>query len=341
MQKIYLKTAKIALIIVYLVIVAGAVVRMTGSGMGCPDWPKCFGYYIPPTHIEMLQWQPNRSYEQGQVIILQEQLFTANSDFSTGQTIRMDNWDQYTKHDYATFNVWHTWIEYINRLVTVILGIPMLLLLLLSFPLYKKDKLLTIYTIMAIVLLGFQAILGKIVVDTNLKAGMITVHMVFAFLLLALLLVLIYRAQEKTTDLVFDPLTRKLIIVTAIITLLQVVLGTQVREYIDHRIDVLGYDTKNLWLSDAPLKFYVHRSFSIIIVLLNVYLLNRILKVAKSYNRPKWALVLILLSVVTGIAMYYLDFPFSSQPLHLVLAALLFGVQFYMVLETRKSHKSL
>jgi heme A synthase len=25
---------------------AGAFVRLTGSGMGCPDWPKCFGYYL-------------------------------------------------------------------------------------------------------------------------------------------------------------------------------------------------------------------------------------------------------------------------------------------------------
>ena len=44
MIKYFISWAKIALILVYLVIVAGALVRMTGSGMGCPDWPKCFGY---------------------------------------------------------------------------------------------------------------------------------------------------------------------------------------------------------------------------------------------------------------------------------------------------------
>jgi len=69
MKRTFRKVAKIALILVYIVIIAGAVVRMTGSGMGCPDWPKCFGYYIPPTNAETLQWEPNRDFKKGQAII--------------------------------------------------------------------------------------------------------------------------------------------------------------------------------------------------------------------------------------------------------------------------------
>lgn len=335
-QKLFLKTAKFSLILVYLVIIAGSVVRMTGSGMGCPDWPKCFGYYIPPTQIETLQWQPNREFKKGQVIILNEMLYTANSDFLTDTEIQLERWAQYEKHDYAVFNVWHTWIEYINRLVTVLLGIPMLLLLVLALRLFKNDKRLTFLTIATIGILAIQAVLGKIVVDTNLKTGMITVHMFFAFLLLAFLLVLIYRANTNATTQVVQPLTRKLIIITTIITLIQVILGTQVREFIDEKIDFLGYDAKTLWLASPPIKFYIHRSFSILIVILNLILLKRILGESQNYNRPKWAIALIICSVLSGIAMYYLDFPFASQPIHLVLAALLFGVQYYMVLETRK-----
>lgn len=67
--------SKIALVVIYLVIIAGSVVRMTGSGMGCPDWPKCFGYYIPPTHGSELLFKPNHSYKKGMMILLDSEQF--------------------------------------------------------------------------------------------------------------------------------------------------------------------------------------------------------------------------------------------------------------------------
>ena len=72
MENSFKISVKISLILVYLVIAAGSIVRMTGSGMGCPDWPKCFGYWIPPTERAQLDWKPGHQYTKGQVIILNE-----------------------------------------------------------------------------------------------------------------------------------------------------------------------------------------------------------------------------------------------------------------------------
>src|SRR6187549_1084775 len=35
----------------YLLIVVGAIVRSTGSGLGCPDWPLCHGQFVPPPQV--------------------------------------------------------------------------------------------------------------------------------------------------------------------------------------------------------------------------------------------------------------------------------------------------
>ncbi|TMM53267.1 heme A synthase [Maribacter algarum] len=341
MQENFSKIAKISLVLVYLVIVAGAIVRVTGSGMGCPDWPKCFGYYIPPTDISEIQWTPNKDFKKGQIIIVNESLQVAVQDFESTLNYNQSNWEPYTKHEYATFNPWHTWIEYINRLVTVILGIPMLILFILSFWLYKKDKVITIVTVFTLFVLGIQAVLGKIVVDTNLKPTMISVHMLIALLIMAMLIYLIHRTSKQTTSVKYD---KKLLVTLAIAfvaSLFQIIMGIQVRQYVDFQIDVLGEGMQTQWLQNPTVSFYIHRSFSILVVFINSFLAYRIYKYSLGYNKINWVMIILLVEIISGMAMYYLDFPFASQPLHLVLASLLFGVQFYMILEALKAKRSL
>ena len=181
--------------VIYLVILAGAVVRMTGSGMGCPDWPKCFGYYIPPTEAEALEWKPNQSYNKGQLIIRNEQLVEANKTFTTSSSFEARNWEAYTKHDYAVFNPWHTWIEYINRLLGALAGLFTLALFLstvLIRPFNKKLMILALITLLGIL---FQAWLGATVVYSVLNPLKISLHMLMALVLVALLFYMKFSAS--------------------------------------------------------------------------------------------------------------------------------------------------
>ena len=330
----YRKFVKISLILVYLVIVAGAVVRMTGSGMGCPDWPKCFGYYIPPTEITELQFQPNRYFEKGQVIIVDESLKVAARDFTTTETYEAANWEDYTKHDYAIFNPTHTWVEYINRLVGALAGFAVLIMAFLSFKKFRIKKRITLLSWLSVLMMGFQAWLGATVVYSVLAPVKITVHMVMALVIVAVLLYLLYISSEKEKKQFKTRTFQNLMLVAVVLTLIQVILGTQVRQFVDEQVRSLGYEAENLWLSDPDITFYIHRSFSIIVLLVNLLLWWKNRNLSLNLNRINIVVGLILLEAATGVAMYNFNFPFLSQPLHLVIASLLFGFQFYLLLES-------
>ena len=91
---------------------------------------------------------------------------------------------------------------------------------------------------------------------------------------------------------------------------------------------------KELWLANPDLNFYVHRSFSILVLFVNLVLWWKNRKLQLQFGKINWVLILLLLEIATGIAMYNFDFPFLSQTLHLVIASILFGFQFYLLLES-------
>lgn len=326
------KSVRITLIITYLVIIAGAVVRMTGSGMGCPDWPKCFGYYIPPTSEEQIDWHPNQAYHKGQIIVVNEALWVSKDHFTSGEEMDLSHFEKYTKHDYANFNPVHTWVEYINRLTGALAGIAVFIMGLFSFRQWHKNKSLVFLSWLAVFLMGFQAWLGATVVYSVLAPVRITVHMVMALVLVALLLYILHKVKEKDQTIIHHKALKNLVGIAIVLTLIQVVLGTQVREFVDNQIKLLGQNASSLWLENPELSFYLHRSFSILVVLINLRIWQVIKKLKVEVKWINSILVLILLEVLTGMAMYYFDFPFATQAAHLVFASLLFGAQFYVLL---------
>ncbi len=337
MKTHFRKTAKIALVLIYVVIIAGAVVRMTGSGMGCPDWPKCFGYYIPPTELSELQFKPNHNYKKGVVIIVEEELQVVKENFVSGENINLNNWKLYTKHDYAEFNPLHTWVEYINRLTGALSGIPILIFTIMSIWLWKDKKRFLLLSIFTVIAMGFQAWLGKTVVDSNLAPYKITIHMVMALVIVAVILYLIYISKTSFKNQKFDKHFRNVLVFATALTLFQIILGTQVRQFVDIQNKLNGYFNWDI-TSIAPLEFYIHRSLSVLVLLINLWLFYRNRKLNLGYNKFKLVLICIALEILTGIAMYYFNFPFSTQPLHLVIATIMIGIQFYIILES--NHRS-
>jgi cytochrome c oxidase assembly protein subunit 15 len=293
-------------ITLYCLILAGGVVRSTGAGMGCPDWPKCFGSWIPPTDVSQLPSDYKEIY---------------------GAKLKGE----------IEFNPVKTWIEYVNRLLGAFTGIMIFLTLIASIPYLKAGSpSVFYYSLSAFILVGIQGWLGSKVVSTELEPVMITMHMLLAIIIVFILLYLFTWAFYSNSKVKTEFKSRKVLNavggVVLICSVCQILLGTQVRETIDEAVKLLGYAGRDKWVESLGLDFYVHRSFSIVIAGINLWWFYKIIRdrTADGVVRKcvTWCLVMIGIEVLSGIIMAYWGVPAYAQPVHLTFAIGLIGLQF-------------
>lgn len=304
-------------LVIYLLILVGGVVRATGSGMGCPDWPMCFGRWIPPTSEAQLP-----------------------PDY---QTI-------YAERGYADtrFNVRKTWTEYLNRLLGVFTGFTILLTALFAWPLRRRHARVWWFAFSGLLLVMVQGWLGSRVVASNLDPAMITLHMLLAQAIVGLIIAaVVYSLRERWQSLpadVLPPGLHRWLVLAMGLCLLQLILGTQVREAVDLIASHSNYENRHLWIDNLPMIFETHKWLAWVVVAVNGWVVLQVVSHGKATVLSGLSLLLAVLlvgTVVMGMAMDRLNLPIFAQPLHLFLSSLILGVQLAIYLIYRESRTPL
>jgi heme a synthase len=332
---------------IYFLILVGGIVRSTGAGMGCPDWPKCFGRWIPPTSVEQLPEEYEALYlhkrlaKNDRFVVLLENIGFA----SLANEIRNDQ----SILENEPFNATKTWIEYINRLIGVIIGFMIILTCIYSLKVRKLDPYIPLLSFGSLLMVLFQGWLGSIVVSTNLLHWMISVHMIVALLLVCLLLYIYFRAENIRRDqnnisLPNVSLLRWVMGTAILLMMVQVLLGTQVREQVDVLASKFNYMNRNLWVAELGAQFLIHRSFSLLLLGLHLYFAFMVWKsklIEPRIIKLTISLVaLIVIVIFSGVVMAYFAIPAFIQPIHLLLGSLIIGFQYYIWLELGTYNKT-
>ena len=312
--KRYRRMAWITIAAVYFLILVGATVRASGSGMGCPDWPTCFGSWVPPT-------------SEAQLPVNYQEIY-AELGYSD-----------------TRFNVVKTWTEYANRLLGVSIGFLIFLTAIYSWSCRAHDTRIFKASVAAFLMVGFQGWLGSKVVSSNLLPGMITIHMLVALAIVGTLLYAVAQARRgiMASQSVgnIDQRFGKWLYIVLGFTVLQVAMGTQVREMTDFIRESQGEELRSSWIDAMPWFFYVHRSFSAVVLFANLWI-ARLLVMSLGWQHTLSRLTLTMICVIgaavfSGAALGHLGMPALVQPTHLLAASLLFGLQFLIWMSYRHS----
>ncbi|MCS7189194.1 MAG: COX15/CtaA family protein [Bacteroidia bacterium] len=284
-----LKFRRLALgvfILFFLVIAAGVSVRVLGAGMGCPDWPTCYGRLIPPLREADLPPDYRQRYAVGGRLA-------------------------------EPFDPLKTWVEYINRLLSVLAGLGVILLVGYSWWRMRAFRRLLIYVSLIPLLLIVQAIVGWRVVASYLAEHVITIHMFLSILLtLSTLLAWAHSLSLQERPLMGEWRFYEVLgWLSWVLLLVQLFLGSLVRSAITEEGAEIGLQRE---------VFLFHRSFSWVVLASWAYFQWRLYREPARHPLARrwalWTMVALIVQVILGAIMGYLWFKPLLQVLHLVVA---------------------
>ncbi len=278
-------------VLTYALIAVGGLVRASGAGLGCPDWPRCFGSWVPPASAADLPPQ----------------------------------------FDATQFNATLMWTEYLNRLLGVSVGLAILATAVSAWQHHRHSHRVVGPVWSALLLTGFQGWLGGRVVAHELAPWIVTIHMLVALVIVVLLLwalVESWVAALPGKTRVNDDLHTLGWWATAAIALLmiEVAIGTQVRGGIDVALDLVP---RSQALGMVGMLDATHRTVAAVVAGVTAALWIRTWTHHRANLPLVWAATAALICTVSqlvagGVLVTY-ALPPAAQVLHLTLASLLLG----------------
>ena len=271
-------------------------VRVSGAGMGCPDWPKCFDRWIPPTNISQL---PDHI-------------------------------------DPAKFNIVLAWIEYCNRLFGALVGLTITITLILAYKYYPHTPVIKWSLTVAFILTLIEGWIGAVLVHTILNPVTITLHLILALIIVMLLLYAAQESYYIENPYAEKNSKYPLNINWAFIVLgaslfIEIIIGTEVRGGLQMlRKENPLLDSNFLLYMLGPFK-YMHTILGIVILFLSIFLWVKLVKQSDSPSEvvkqsSSLILVLIFLQIVSGEILVFIKVKPIIQLFHLWFAAIIMGL---------------
>lgn len=313
------KLAIAALASVLVLMFVGATVRVSGSGMGCPDWPKCWGRLIPPTSADQVD------FDALPMEVFQRKAAWMGRDPQevTPDTLR------------EIFNPRHVWTEFFNRLTSLPVGFFAMVTLVASFWQLRRRPRVFLCALSSVIIIGVNAWMGARVVFSGLQPGVITAHLALAMGLLGLLVYCAWAGTDEPWRVkMANPgklrATRISVSLLLLVIVLEGIGGAQVRELTDELAKQYNNAPRETWISELEesLWYITHRSFSWVVLAttLAAYILTWKHREGGVGIVEHAVFGIVLMQMLLGIIMAQLGIFAWVQVLHVGLAAILLSL---------------